>query len=183
MWVVAILGTVSSRPSSTLTYPRSRNPAQGQSSRDLDKGHLAAEPGQTCVATSSVNRSSTSTPDGRGDDGAVLPRLSAGAEGVRGGALFVAGYIRSMGMGKMMVELCSAAMLLMVCRYLSCGQEIRGDNRVQTDHDLYSATARILTCRAQGFSWRTSEAALRAWDAFCSPSAAITCKGSDEVRI
>ena len=56
----------------------------------------------------------------------------------------------SMGMGKMMVEFFSAEMLFRVCRYLNC--------------------------IADGLQAIISEAAFSAELAFCSPSAAITCR-------
>ena len=55
-----------------------------------------------------------------------------------------------MGMGKIMVEFFSAEMLFTVRRYLNC--------------------------RADGLQAIISEAALSAELAFCSPSAAITCR-------
>lgn len=56
--------------------------------------------------------------------------------------------IRSMGIGKMIVEFFSAEILLSVCKYLNC--------------------------KAAGFSAITSAASFSALDAFISPSAAIT---------
>ena len=38
----------------------------------------------------------------------------------------------------------------------------------------------VLTCSAEGLSEMTSDASRSALDAFCSPSAAITCKKGDE---
>ena len=46
-----------------------------------------------------------------------------------------------------------------------------------TDHgNLYGAIDFYQSCSAAGVSAMTSDASLRARDAFCSPSAAITCK-------
>jgi len=81
----------------------------------------------------------------------VLVRNRADCAGETGDGAVVSSYAklgRLMGMGKIMVELCSAEMELRVWRYLSCS--------------------------AWGDWWITVAASLRARDAFCSPSAAIT---------
>ena len=72
------------------------------------------------------------------------------------------------GIGNMMVELCSAEMLLSVWRYLSWKIFVNQTPPQDTTRRV------ILTCRADGLSDITSAASLRALLAFCSPSAAIT---------
>ena len=74
----------------------------------------------------------------------------------------------SMGMGKTIVEFFSEEMVDKVWRYL---KQTRVAALIILVHKCY------LSCKAAGDSEMMSLASLRALEAFCSPSAAITFKG------